>query len=180
LANLEEAYRDYLSGMKYKDIAIKHGVTLAAVRQWKTRNNWQRKTSKISISSPEKNIQPKKKSSRKKGYTKNSKLRSNIEKDLIEQLNEKGAGHAHYIDMVKDYMSLWDVKNLLIEDINERGVVVTWNGNKKKNDSIGELNKTNAQMLKILSELDLKVEKKKGIKFGGETDDGDDGNFEDV
>lgn len=180
MANIEEAYQDYLSGMKYKEIADKHGVSLAAVRQWKTRNNWQRKQSKKSISSPEKDIQVKKKESTKKRYTKNTKLRKKIEQDLIDQLNEKGAGHAHYIDMVKDYMSLWDVKNLLIQDITERGVVVSWNGNKKKNDSIGELNKTNAQMLKIISELDLKVDKKKGTKFGGDVDDNPSGAFEDV
>lgn len=33
----EEAYRDYLGGMKYKDIADKHGVTLSAVKSWATR-----------------------------------------------------------------------------------------------------------------------------------------------
>lgn len=179
MADLNQAYQDYLSGMKYKEIADKHGVSLAAVRQWKTRNNWQR-PKKISGKLPvRKDIQQSKKTSDEKRYTKNSKLRGSIERDLIDQLNEKGAGHAHYVDLVKDYMALWDVKNLLIEDIKSRGVVVTWNGNKKKNDSIGELNKTNAQMLKILSELDLKVEKKKGVKFGeGDVDDGDD--FEDV
>ena len=37
----------------------------------------------------------------------------------------------------------------------------------KKNDSIAELNKTNAQMLKILSELGLKAEKQER----GEGDD---------
>lgn len=38
----EEAYRDYLDGMKYKDIADKHGVTLSAVKSWATRY-WKQK-----------------------------------------------------------------------------------------------------------------------------------------
>lgn len=180
MANIEEAYKDYLSGMKYKDIATKHGVSLSAVRAWKTRNNWQRNKTTKSISSSKIDIQTKKKNTTKKRYTKNNKLRKEIKDDLIDQLNEKGAGHAHYLDLVNDYLSLWDIKNLLIEDIKTRGVVVTWNGNNKKNDSIAELNKTNAQMLKILSELDIKVSNKpKGVKFGGESD-GDVGAFEDI
>jgi phage terminase small subunit len=38
----EQAEKDYLSGMKYKDIAAKHGVSINTVKSWKTRNNWQR------------------------------------------------------------------------------------------------------------------------------------------
>lgn len=59
-------------------------------------------------------------------------------------------------------MSMWDIKNKLIKDIKTRGVTVEYkNGanqfGHKKNDSISELNKTNAQMLKILNELGLKA-----------------------
>ena len=57
-------------------------------------------------------------------------------------------------------MEMWNIKNNLIADIKERGVAIEWSNGKqygmKKNDSISELNKTNAQMLKILSELGLK------------------------
>jgi phage terminase small subunit len=38
----EQAEKDYLSGMKYKDIAAKHGVSINTVKSWKTRYNWQR------------------------------------------------------------------------------------------------------------------------------------------
>ena len=34
----ELAYRDYKQGMKYKDIAEKHGVTINTVKSWKTRH----------------------------------------------------------------------------------------------------------------------------------------------
>jgi uncharacterized protein YjcR len=37
------AYKDYLNGMKYKDIAEKYNVSLSTVKSWKTRNNWNRK-----------------------------------------------------------------------------------------------------------------------------------------
>ncbi|WP_077616760.1 phage terminase small subunit [Caenibacillus caldisaponilyticus] len=38
----EQAYQDYLAGMKYKDIAEKYGVTLNTVKSWKTRYKWSR------------------------------------------------------------------------------------------------------------------------------------------
>lgn len=38
----ELAETDYMSGMKYKDIAKKHGVSLATVKSWKTRYGWDR------------------------------------------------------------------------------------------------------------------------------------------
>ena len=87
--------------------------------------------------------------------------KSEIKKDLIDQLERNGVFGKHYVDLVNDYMAMWDIKNKLIKDIKERGVTVEYNnggGQKgyKKNDSIAELNKTNAQMLKILNELGLK------------------------
>lgn len=38
--NYELAESDYMSGMKYKDIAEKYGVTLNTVKSWKTRYGW--------------------------------------------------------------------------------------------------------------------------------------------
>ena len=65
-------------------------------------------------------------------------------------------------DLVEDYMAFWITKSLLIEDINKRGVNVKYNNGGgqsgyKRNDSVGELNKTNAQMLKLLNELGIKA-----------------------
>jgi phage terminase small subunit len=90
--------------------------------------------------------------------------KTEIKKDLLDQLERKGVYGKYFIDMVNDYMALWDIKNKLIADIKKRGVSVYWsNGGGqegyKKNESIAELNKTNAQMLKILNELGLKVTK---------------------
>lgn len=85
-----------------------------------------------------------------------------IKKDLIEQLNKNGVFGNHYMDLINDYMEMWKIKNQLIKDIKKRGVVTEYkNGENqfgfKKNDSIPELNKTNAQMLKILNELGLRA-----------------------
>jgi phage terminase small subunit len=88
--------------------------------------------------------------------------KAEIKKDLLDQLDRNGVYGKHYLDLIDDYMSLWEIKNKLIEDIKTRGVSVHWcNGGGqegyKKNESISELNKTNAQMLKILNELGLKA-----------------------
>ena len=89
---------------------------------------------------------------------------SDIKKDLVNQLEKNGVHGSHYLDLVDDYISLWAIKNKLIEDIKERGVSVPYQngpnqGGCKKNDSIPELNKTNGQMLKMLAELGLRAYK---------------------
>ena len=38
--NYIRAEKDYIKGMKYKDIAKKYGVTLNTVKSWKTRHKW--------------------------------------------------------------------------------------------------------------------------------------------
>lgn len=95
--------------------------------------------------------------------------REKIKKDLLEQLQEKGLTQSFYTSLVDDYLDLWDIKNMLIKNIREEGVVITYNNGggqtgRKKNDAVPELNKVNGQMLKILCDLglrgaDIKVEK---------------------
>ncbi|MBB6214972.1 hypothetical protein HNQ80_001057 [Anaerosolibacter carboniphilus] len=91
------------------------------------------------------------------------KLRKKIERALNKQMKEKKLDqHAHYKDLAKDYLSLWDIKNKLIEDIEKRGVSVFWaNGGGqqgyKKNESISELLKVNKQMLSILYDLGIRA-----------------------
>lgn len=41
--NYIEAEKDYMLGMKYKDIAAKYGVTVNTVKSWKSRYKWERK-----------------------------------------------------------------------------------------------------------------------------------------
>jgi len=89
--------------------------------------------------------------------------RDRIRSNLLKSLDKKLIIGQVYLDLIEDYMAMWDIKNGLIADIQERGVSVFWQNSEtqqgyKKNDSIAELNKTNAQMLKILNELGLKAE----------------------
>lgn len=39
----EDAYKDYMAGMKYKDIATKYNVSTDTVKSWKKRHGWNRK-----------------------------------------------------------------------------------------------------------------------------------------
>lgn len=50
----EEAKRDYLAGMKYKDIAEKHGVSINTVKSWKQRDGWSRDGTKTGAHKTEK------------------------------------------------------------------------------------------------------------------------------
>lgn len=161
------AFEDWFNGMKYKDIAEKYGVKLDTVKSWYRRHNWKL----LKEERTQKSVQNEDSIAHEiiELVPSANRLRRLIEKDLKNQLFENGATHSHYIDLVDDYLALWDVKNLLIGDIQERGVTVLGVRGEKKNDSISELNKTNAQMLKILSELGLKA-----TEIAKEDDEGDD------
>ena len=83
-----------------------------------------------------------------------------IEESLLEQLEMKGADMDHFVDLVRDYMSLWDVKNDLLEDIKKRGVMYRDFSSvgiemMKNNPSVRELVGINRQMLSILKDLDI-------------------------
>jgi hypothetical protein len=86
--------------------------------------------------------------------------RQRIEESLLEQLEMKGADMDHFVDLVRDYMSLWDVKNDLLKDIKERGVMYRDFSSvgiemMKNNPSVRELVGINRQMLAILKDLEI-------------------------
>jgi len=104
---------------------------------------------------------------------KNPVKKTKIKTDLLDQLERNGTVGQYYIDLVNDYMELWDTKKKLIADIKERGVTVKYqNGENqwgyKKNDSVEQLIKVNQQMLKLLDALGIKPSQ------DGDPDDGDD------
>lgn len=87
-------------------------------------------------------------------------LKKQIKQDLLDQLDRNGTHGDYYRDLVEDYMTLWETKNALTKDIGARGVVVeyisnTGQINMKKNESVGELLKVNAQMTKLLDALGI-------------------------
>lgn len=84
-----------------------------------------------------------------------------IRRDLLDQLERNGTCGKYYTDLVEDYMSFWVDKQLLTDDIQARGVVVSYNNGggqsgKKRNDSIADKIKVNVQMLNILNALGIK------------------------
>jgi endo-alpha-1,4-polygalactosaminidase (GH114 family) len=96
-----------------------------------------------------------------------------IRYDLLDQLERNGTTGKYYLDLVDDYMSLWKTKNMLIEDIMERGATVGYkNGENqygtKKNESIDQVLKVSAQMIKLLDALGIKP-----APMDGDTDAGE-------
>lgn len=94
-----------------------------------------------------------------------------IKSDLLDQLERNGTVGKYYIDLIDDYMNFWVDKCLLTEDIQQRGVVVTYNNGggqsgKKRNDSIADKIKVNVQMINILNALGIKP-----AQSDGDTDD---------
>jgi len=78
-----------------------------------------------------------------------------IKEDLIHQLELKKANTPTFISQVEDYMAMWITKEMLVKDIQERGAYVGYDnggGQKgtRKNDSVADQVKINAQMLKFL------------------------------
>ena len=53
------------------------------------------------------------------------KLRDAIKADLLDQLDRAGKVGEHNKDLVNDYMTMWDAKNGLAEDMEKNGVVRT-------------------------------------------------------
>lgn len=56
----EIAVKDYLAGMKYKDIAVKYGVSLSTVKSWSQRYRWRDKKSAKSMRTKSKSMRTKK------------------------------------------------------------------------------------------------------------------------
>ena len=84
-----------------------------------------------------------------------------IRGSLVKQLELRGMSAEFYKDLIDDYMYYWSLKKKLIADIKKKGLrYVMTNGNgidvEKANESVVNLQKTTATMLKILADLKLK------------------------
>lgn len=95
-----------------------------------------------------------------------------IREDLKNQLISQGKFGKQFDDMIEDYLYLVELKEKLKYDIDENGIRYENTGGNgfttfKPNESCERLLKTNAQMLKILQDLDLKAPDEGG-------DEGDD------
>ena len=84
-----------------------------------------------------------------------------MKESLIRQLELRGMKAEFYMDMIDDYVYYWSLKKKLITDIRAKGLrYETINGNgvtvEKAKESVVNLQKTTATMLKILADLKLK------------------------
>ena len=98
---------------------------------------------------------------------------TSIREDLKNQLITQGKFGKQFDDMIEDYLYLVDLKERLKNDIDENGIRYKNTGGNgfttfKPNESCERLLKTNAQMLKILQDLELKTPDE------GSGDEGDD------
>lgn len=87
--------------------------------------------------------------------------KTEIKNDLLDQIERNGITGKYYVDLVDDYIELYDTKKKLIFDIRKRGVSVGYNNGGgqtgfKKNDSVDQMLKVNQQMLKLLDALGIK------------------------
>lgn len=93
--------------------------------------------------------------------------KAQIKASLIKQLEAKGANVAHFMDLIYDYMSLYDIKKELQKDIKERGVAYeTTSANgypiTKQNQSVKDLVAVGKQMLQLLKEMGLTTDEPTG------------------
>ena len=89
-------------------------------------------------------------------------VRKEIRDNLLSQLKLKGADLTLYEDMVDDYMRLWDLKELLIEDIAEHGLTKMYGSVMKENPSPKQLPIVNRQMLALLQQLGISADNVSG------------------
>lgn len=107
-----------------------------------------------------------------KNKTRKPTKKTRIKQDLLDQLERSNVYGEHYLDLINDYMSMWEIKNKLIKD-SKKNPYTEWQNSetsfgRKKNDSIDQALKVNQQMIKILEFLKIKPS-----KTDGEIDDFD-------
>lgn len=90
-----------------------------------------------------------------------------LEEELKQQLVTNNNYNKVTKELLEKYVRYTIIEDKLIKDIDDRGVNVKWNnggGQKgvKRNDSIAESTKVNAQKIKILDKLGIKAPESKG------------------
>ena len=93
---------------------------------------------------------------------------------MEKQLEAKGADIDMFNDQINDYMTMWDLKEQLKDDIKEHGLrmkYLTANGGyaEKDNPSVKQLPLINKQMLMLIKQLDISTDKV--VKDGEKADD---------
>lgn len=100
-------------------------------------------------------------------------LRKRVRISLEKQLIAKGADIDLFRDQINDYMSMWDLKEQLKDDIEEHGLRLNYstaNGGKveKDNPSVKQLPLINKQMLMLLKQMEISTD---SVVTDGNNDD---------
>lgn len=138
------AFEDFINGYKLNEIAKKYDIKLNTIRSWRTKFDWvKKKASKISLT-PEQNL----------------KLMRN---NLIEKLYEFEIDSPENVNLINSFISMNSVLIELDKDIKEFGVtLIDSKGDKKRNESVNQYEKTLSASLKIqekIEDLFISVEK---------------------
>lgn len=86
----------------------------------------------------------------------------NLKNELEQQLTTHNNYNTITAELLEKYIDFTKIEDNLNDDIEKRGVSILWNNGggqkgRKKNDSIAELVKINAQKIKILDKLGIKA-----------------------
>jgi len=87
--------------------------------------------------------------------------KAQIKQDLLQQLENSGLYGMHYIDLVDDYMTMFDAKNKLAREMKKNGPMIEWQNSEsqkgvKANPATKEFRETNKRMTELLKVLGLK------------------------
>ncbi|MGE7886502.1 MULTISPECIES: P27 family phage terminase small subunit [Bacillus cereus group] len=87
--------------------------------------------------------------------------KAQIKQDLLQQLENANLNGMHYVDLVDDYMTLFDTKNKLAREIKKNGPMIEWQNSEsqkgmKANPATKEFRETNKRMTDLLKVLGLK------------------------
>ncbi|MCI4056934.1 P27 family phage terminase small subunit [Bacillus cereus] len=87
--------------------------------------------------------------------------KAKIKQDLLQQLENANLNGMHYVDLVDDYITLFDTKNKLAREIKKNGPMIEWQNSEsqkgmKANPATKEFRETNKRMTDLLKVLGLK------------------------
>ncbi|AXY08532.1 hypothetical protein CUC43_29420 [Bacillus thuringiensis LM1212] len=87
--------------------------------------------------------------------------KAQIKQDLLQQLENSGLYGMHYVDLVDDYMTMFDAKNKLAREMKKNGPMIEWQNSEsqkgvKANPATKEFRETNKRMTELLKVLGLK------------------------
>ena len=99
-------------------------------------------------------------------------LRKELRDSMIENLEARGHVEPIYLDMVEEYLELWDRRRTLSEDVKKRGVIVPdRRGGETENRSISLGTQISKQMLSIYAALGFKEQASSAVPTGAEDDE---------